>query len=285
MANIKGIDISWANSNLDYKKLWNSGVKFAIIRTGYRQKTDDLFHTHMKGCLEAGIKVGAYTYCKARDVYEAKREADYAKTLLDMYPNQIDYPVFYDMEDQSIEPLEKGVLTEIAATFLAEMEGYGYTAGIYANPSWLENKLDKKRFMGFYPIWLAHWTQDPDKPTKYDYGQAIWQWGASNIQGAPSAIDMDISYVDFSVPKAPMKTVELYVNGVYKSEGIARIRQQPNLNGKEISRCVRGGLYIALDFRTDERGFTWFRHESGWSCLNDVDNAKLFTYIAPTKYK
>ena len=35
-----GIDISYANKKLDFKKIKEGGVSFAIIRTGYRQKTD-----------------------------------------------------------------------------------------------------------------------------------------------------------------------------------------------------------------------------------------------------
>ena len=36
-----GIDISYANKKLDFEKIKEGGVSFAIIRTGYRQKTDD----------------------------------------------------------------------------------------------------------------------------------------------------------------------------------------------------------------------------------------------------
>ena len=49
-----GIDISYANKKLDFEKIREGGVSFAIIRTGYRQKTDDMFESHIKNATAAG---------------------------------------------------------------------------------------------------------------------------------------------------------------------------------------------------------------------------------------
>ena len=192
---VKGIDISYANRNLDFEKLKAAGVKFAIIRTGYRQKTDDMFEEHMKNAAAAGLDIGAYCYCMATSPAEARKEAEYAVSLLSPY--KLSYPLFYDMEDISLSDLSKTKLTNIAIAFLETATNAGYRAGLYTNPSWLENKLNRDRIQGKYDLWLAHWTGSPDTPTKYRYGQTMWQWGAEELTGSSGKIDGDVCYVDY----------------------------------------------------------------------------------------
>ena len=192
---VKGIDISYANKNLDFTKLKAAGVKFAIIRTGYRQKTDDLFHSHMKNAAAAGLDVGAYCYCMATSPAEARKEAEYAVSLLKPY--KLSYPVFYDIEDTSLSDLSRTKLTNIAVAFLETVEEAGYRAGLYANPSWLENRLNRDKILSRYDLWLAHWTGSPNIHTKYDYGQKMWQWGAEELSGSSGRIDGNLCYVDY----------------------------------------------------------------------------------------
>lgn len=192
---VKGIDISYANKKLDFAKLKAAGVSFAIIRTGYRQKTDDMFNSHMQNAIAAGINVGAYCYCMATSPAEARKEAEYAVKLLKPY--KLSYPVFYDMEDASLFDLSRTKLTNIAMAFLETVENSGYRAGLYANPSWLENKLNRDKILSRYDLWLAHWTGSPDSPTKYQYGQKMWQWGAEELSGSNGRIDGDLCSVDY----------------------------------------------------------------------------------------
>ena len=192
---VKGIDISYANRNLDFKKLKKAGVRFAIIRTGYRQHTDDMFDSHMKKAIAAGIDVGAYCYCMAKSPAEARKEAEYAVSLLSPY--KLSYPVCYDMEDSSLFELSKTKLTNIAMAFLETVEKLGYRPALYANPSWLENKLNREKILEKYDLWLAHWTGSPNIPTKYQYGQKMWQWGAEELPGSNGKIDGDICFVDY----------------------------------------------------------------------------------------
>ena len=189
---INGIDISYANKNLDYKAIKNSGVEFAIIRTGYSQKTDDMFYKHIEGALNAGLKVGAYVYCMSTDVNKAMHEADYAARLLKEY--NITYPVFLDFEDERIGHVGRKGLTDIAEAFIRVIRNYGYIPGVYANPSWFNWYLQADRLISRCEIWLAHWTNNPNSKTKYNFGQSIWQWGLDNSIG----LDGDISYVDYS---------------------------------------------------------------------------------------
>ena len=192
---VKGIDISYANKGLDFAKLKAAGIDFVIVRTGYRQKTDDMFHSHMKKAIAAGLDVGAYCYCMAATPAEARKEAEHAVSLLKPY--KLSYPVFYDMEDASLYDLSRTKLTNIALAFMETVKKAGCRAGLYANPSWLENKLNRDKILDKYDLWLAHWTGDPNMATKYQYGQTMWQWGSEELSGSNGKVDGDICYVDY----------------------------------------------------------------------------------------
>ena len=76
---MKGIDISTYQQNVNYKKLKEQGIEFAIIRLGYGKnisQKDRMFETHFEGLKNAGIKVGAYLYSYAYVKEGAKLEAE-----------------------------------------------------------------------------------------------------------------------------------------------------------------------------------------------------------------
>ena len=190
-----GIDISYANKKLNFEKIKEGGVSFAIIRTGYRQKTDDMFESHMKNAIAAGLDVGVYCYCMAKTNSEAKEEAEYVINLIKPY--KLTYPVFYDIEEPKVLSLSKTKLTNVALSFLDTIDKANYRAGLYANPSILENNLNKDKILDKYDLWLANWTNDPDIPSGYKFGQKMWQWGAERIYGSDERVDCNICYVDY----------------------------------------------------------------------------------------
>lgn len=198
--NIKGVDMSVFQLGVDYNSLAAEGTRFVVIRAGIRYSPDTALDTHVKGCLAVGIDVGYYWYSYARNVGEARREARECVKAISRYPRP-DYPVFFDAEQISIaNALGKNAMTEVALAFIREIEDSGYPGGVYANPSWIENRYNKKRLTESTDIWLANWTQNPDEPSKYEYGQTMWQWGitkAESTTGAAVSIDGDISFVDY----------------------------------------------------------------------------------------
>ena len=76
-----GIDVSKWNKEIDWDKVKNAGVQFAIIRAGYRGSVtgslveDPMFVANMKGAEAAGLPVGVYFFTQAVDEKEAVEEA------------------------------------------------------------------------------------------------------------------------------------------------------------------------------------------------------------------
>ena len=74
----KGIDISTWQENVDYNKLKEQGIEFAIIRTGYgknKSQKDKMFEKHYEGLKNANIKIGAYHYSYITSIEGAIQEA------------------------------------------------------------------------------------------------------------------------------------------------------------------------------------------------------------------
>lgn len=197
---VNGVDISYCQQGLDYAKLKAAGIKFAVIRAGVSTRPDNLLDTHVKGCIANGIAYGFYWYCMATSVDGVKAEAAACLEAISKY-SRPQYPVFFDMEEQSqINNLDTKTRTDMALAFCTIMENGGYPCGVYANPAWLENYYDKSRIMGKHDIWLAHWTGNPDYSSKYNYGQTMWQWGLDGMN-----IDGNIAFIDY-----PAKTTCWY---------------------------------------------------------------------------
>ena len=217
---IKGVDISVYQKGISFSALKQAGVKFAIIRAGYGDKKDDTMDGFVKDCKANGIDFGFYWYSYAMSVKQAEAEAEKcAAVLKGLSPT---YPVFFDMEEKKqIDGLNTDTRTKMAIAFCEKIKKAGFKPGIYANPSFMENYFDKQQLVGKYDIWLAHWTNSPDNPSKYNYGQTMWQWGLDRIGGYD--IDGDICFCKYAKPApakpAPAKkTVEQLAREVIRGE-------------------------------------------------------------------
>lgn len=191
---IKGIDISRAQEKFDFTSAMSAGAEFVIIRAGIGRDEDTYFRRNTEQCRKLGIDVGYYWYVTATDSGELDKQINACiKTIGNVKPC---YPVFCDMEEQrQIDNLTSKVRTDMALEFCERLNKAGLPSGVYANPAWLENYYQKERIVGKRDIWLAHWTESPDYPSKYDYGQKMWQWGIDNIGGKD--VDGDICFIDY----------------------------------------------------------------------------------------
>lgn len=293
---LKGVDLSYCQRSVDYNALKRQGVAFAIIRTGYKQKTDDMLYKHMEGCRNAGIKFGAYVYALAATEEEARNEAGHALRSIEGY--KLEYPVFYDLEDERLLSLTSEQRTKNTLAFLEVVLKAVYYPGIYVNPAWLENYLIKDSFPGF-DIWLAAWTGSPDIPTKYNYKQKMWQWGLDQLDGA-GKVDGNLCYVDYpSLIKAGgFNNLDCAKNKndvpALKETGYAsfkecdkeyicagsavKLRKFPNASSSIIKVLKQGGIYRAINevYEGDTLKWLYLKEEGGYAMMKDQLGDTLF---------
>ncbi|WP_418328771.1 GH25 family lysozyme [Ruminococcus sp.] len=203
ISKVYGIDVSYYQGNIDWKKVKNSGVEFVIIRVGYRGYgsagtlvEDPKFKTYLDGATKAGLKVGVYFYTQAITTAEAKAEAKFVLDRIKGYSLQM--PVYYDIESVDYDTgrldsagLSKAQKTALCTAFCDTIIKSGYSAGVYANYTWLNYYIDGAGLGRKYPIWLAHYTSN----TNYDQRMDMWQYsGSGTVSGISAYTDVNVWY-------------------------------------------------------------------------------------------
>ena len=194
-----GIDVSTWNGNIDWSKVKNSGVSYVIIRSGFRGSTqgalieDNRFRQNMQGATNAGLKVGIYFFSQAINEVEAIEEASMVLSQVKGY--SIAYPIFIDVEPSGgrADGLSSGDRTKVINAFCQTIQNGGYKAGIYANKTWLEKKMNIGALSG-YKIWLAQYNDTVTYGGKYD----MWQYSDKGvISGIGEKVDMNLSFLTY----------------------------------------------------------------------------------------
>lgn len=235
---MKGIDVSKHQGKIDWKKVKNAGVEFAMIRAGYGRydnQKDPQFEANYAGAKAAGIPVGAYHYSYAKTVEQAKSEAQIF--LKWIKGKTFEFPVAFDIEDNSQASLGKQLISDMIRAFCETVEAAGYYVSVYANKDWLLNRIDddcKKK----YDTWLAEWRSGEPSYTG-SYG--MWQYTSSgSVNGIMGRVDMNYSYKDY---QSIMKANGL--NGIAKSTSNNNTNTENRFTAKSKVTLNKAPLYAS----------------------------------------
>lgn len=192
----QGIDVSVHQGQIDWARVAEDGIDFAIVRMGYRGTTeggvfrDESFLPNVTGAQAVGIQAGAYFFSQAVSVDEAIQEADLAIELLQDV--KLDGPVMYDWEVASggrTDGLDYATVTACAVAFCQRLEDAGYEAGVYFN-------LEMAKYLHFsdlkdYTLWVADYNESP----RFDYTFSYWQYSATgSVSGITGDVDLNLYF-------------------------------------------------------------------------------------------
>lgn len=195
---LTGVDVSQYQGDIDWEKVKNDSIDFAMVRAGLRKMRtgelteDEKFRVNMDGALNAGLKVGVYFYSSAVNDAEAQEEADYLVGLLGPYHSKISYPVAIDMElpesDNARQvAVSREQFTKNAQIFCETVKKAGYEPMIYGNLKTFTMMLDVSQ-VNHYLTWIAYYSV----PQYYPYRFSIWQYSAKGtVDGIPSEVDLN----------------------------------------------------------------------------------------------
>jgi GH25 family lysozyme M1 (1,4-beta-N-acetylmuramidase) len=229
-----GIDVSHYQSDsgaIDWKKVKESGITFAIIKCGGRSigsdgklYKDTAFETNIVGALANGIQVGIYFFSQATTTAEASAEADYCISLIKKY--KITYPVAFDWESGTGYRVNKAkisntLLTNICITFADKIAAAGYTPMIYFCRNDWYGRVNATALTSRYKVWLAYyfksyyytskqWQVGDDGP-EFNYNYDMWQYGVTNtVSGINTYVDMNVAM--FSYDNYTIDLYEAYIS-------------------------------------------------------------------------
>ena len=203
---IEGIDVSYAQGDIDWKAVKNSGVDFAFIRAGYRStdkgslNVDEYFYDNVKKAEDAGVMVGLYYFSQAITAKEAQEEAEALIDLAKDYDVQL--PLVMDYEKADGGRLSNAIsngdisvwdLNQIAATFTNVVEKAGYESMVYANYDFLQNYLDGEWLDDYTNIWGAQYNTSAQFTCNYQFWQCSDSWTVPGIEGN---VDHNFWYFD-----------------------------------------------------------------------------------------
>lgn len=195
----RGIDVSSYQGDIDWEQVYESGVRFAIIRAGGMYYgsgeiyTDDNFIKNVEGAKAAGLKVGAYFFSQAVSEDEAKAEAEATVKLLN--GRKLDMPIFFDWERigtdaARTDDLDFETMTDCAVGFCETVEQAGYDAGVYVYCDTAYNGYDLTRLQD-YTIWFAGLGTYP----YFYYSFDAWQYSHSGtVPGVSADCDLDMIF-------------------------------------------------------------------------------------------
>lgn len=193
---IKGCDVSKWQGVIKWDKVKKAGINFVILKAGgsdagfYKDKN---FLLNVSGASAAGIHIGAYYFVGKLCKSEKDGTADAKRFYKIIQGLPIDYPVYIDFE--APDRTNKQGNTDAVNAFCAQMEAYGYYAGIYASDiSGFKDRLYLDQ-LSKYDKWVARYGSEPKYVTKY----GIWQYTSSGkIDGIRGNVDLDLSKYDYS---------------------------------------------------------------------------------------
>ena len=185
---------------IDWQKIRAQGYSFVILKVGSKvsgkSKTFDMDY---EGAKAAGLGVGAYYYAYSSTVADTRKDA--SEVLKWIGGKQFEFPIYFDIEDKTLEGLSKNLLTDIITTFVEELQANGYYSGIYANNKWLSEILDTKTMLNRFDIWYARYP-GTDSPVwnedKYGKQLSMWQFTDTGVvNGFTDYIDINYCYRDY----------------------------------------------------------------------------------------
>ena len=196
---VLGIDVSAHQQEVDWEKVAAAGVKFTMIRVGYRgYETGDLVadpyaQANYQGAKAAGLQVGAYLFSQAISVEEALEEADFLLTGIKDW--ELELPVVYDWEyissDARTGAADARLVTDCTKAFCEAVAAAGYDPMVYFNRHQAQDLLFLEELTQ-YPFWLAMYS---DRMT-YPYRVDMWQYTCEGkVPGIDGFVDINLRFV------------------------------------------------------------------------------------------
>lgn len=197
-----GIDVSSFQGLIDWQKVKASGIRFAMIRLGYRgygqagnMVEDDYARRNLEEARKAGLEIGAYFFSQATTVDEVDDEIFFFMKILG--DTELTMPIVLDWERVGVETartnnVDVETLTAMQKHFCKTMVDFGYTPMVYFNWHLAESSLYLSELED-YPFWLALYQNYMTYPFRVE----MWQYTCTGrVPGIQGDVDINVYMPD-----------------------------------------------------------------------------------------
>ncbi len=214
---LNGIDVSEYQGEIDWEKVKNAGIDFAILRAGYGSSpanADVSFSFNISQANKNGILTGAYWYSYALNGQAALSEAKLCVNILEEHKKAISLPVCFWYGSLSMQyaskhstAVNRNTVTLLTKTFLEETESSGYKGAYYASPNFLSSYLNSS-MLSDYDLWLSYTDNTQFNKNNFlpDYDMGIWQYSQQGrVDGIRTPVGMNICFREYSTRPSEAK--------------------------------------------------------------------------------
>lgn len=267
----KCIDVSLYQCDIDWKKVKQSGIDYAILRGIIKNGTlDSTFERNYSNAINNGIKIlGVYQFSYALNETTAKNDA--VNMINKLNGKKLD--IWLDLEWSEQRKLGKDKVTSIAKAYINTCKSLGYECHVYSNLDWYKNVYNAIEFKNMgCKFWIARYpaqdTGTVKENLKPNIGEFIWQYSSKgSVDGISGNVDMNIVYGDVESSVTPItlssfstETSIEYLGKINTKSGSLNIRSAPNSSSAKLGSYKKGEL-VQLIAKTSDN---WYRTDKGY---------------------
>ena len=197
----RGVDVSALNGEINWAKVAEEQIAFAMIRAAVRNADgelaqDERFQENMSGAKSVGLRIGCYVDLDADSEKAAEEIADFVLSNLSMSQQEMGAPVAVRVQipdhTSSLSGQTREEWTQGVRAFCAKIKKAGYEPVIYANTAAFHMLLNMAE-LEEYDKWIADYGDYLYFPYKF----RCWQY---SLKGTVNGIEGDVA-LDLSVSK------------------------------------------------------------------------------------
>ena len=195
----RGVDVSALNGEINWAKVAEEQIAFAMIRAAVRNTDgelaqDERFQENMSGAKSVGLRIGCYVDLDADSEKAAEEIADFVLSNLSMSQQEMGAPVAVRVQipdhTSSLNGQTREEWTQGVRAFCAKIKKAGYEPVIYANTAAFHMLLNMAE-LEEYDKWIADYGDYLYFPYKFK----CWQY---SLKGTVNGIEGDVA-LDLSV--------------------------------------------------------------------------------------
>ena len=203
----RGIDVSSLNGEIEWDKVAEEGLAFAMLRAAVRDSEDELtmdemFEENLRGARSAGLHTGCYVNLDVDSKAAAEEMAEFILTHLGMSKDEKGMPIAVRVQipdhTSSLSLQTREEWTESVDAFCSKIKKAGYEPVICANTAAFNMLLNMDELEKYHK-WLVDYGDYLYFPYEFDY----WQY---SIKGTVAGIEGDVPldiYVTVEEEKTP----------------------------------------------------------------------------------
>jgi lysozyme len=259
-----GVDASRYDGEVDWKKVYAAGYRFAVIRATVGDfYTDPRFYTNWTGAKAAGMLVSAYHVLVATNY--ADRQINRLFSVLDGRKADFHYVLDIERKDST----SKSVNAACVQDCVNEIHKHDKRRPIFytAQYFWKDNVASSPDW-GKYDLWVASYSAKPYLPSDWTSWK-FWQYSETGkVPGMGSVADVNHfngSYADFvkycgTTPSPVVSTTNLKAKVIVS---VLNMRSGPGTSYKNVGKMVQGNTVGVINIGGAD---TWIQVGPGkWS--------------------